>query len=118
MDLTTTEVAELPRLPPAGEVTAVDVTRAHLDRIAAEDGELGSYLHVDPDAALASAAAVDEARHGGAEPRPLAGGPGALKGLVGTAGGPPTSGSENPAGWRAPPNPPAPPPPAPPRPAP
>src|SRR4051794_41852270 len=111
MDLTTTEVAELPRLPPAGEVTAVDVTRAHLDRIAAEDGELGSYLHVDPDAALASAAAVDEARHGGAELGPLAGGPVALKDLVGTQGGPTTSGSENPPGGGAPPPaPPTPPP--------
>ncbi|WP_369134485.1 Asp-tRNA(Asn)/Glu-tRNA(Gln) amidotransferase subunit GatA [Modestobacter sp. I12A-02662] len=100
--LTTHDVAELSRLLTAGDVSAVDVTRAHLDRIGAEDGELGSYLHVDPDAALASAAAVDEARSGGAELGPLAGVPVALKDLVVTEGVPTTSGSKILEGWRPP----------------
>ena len=41
-ELTTTDAAELGRLLSAGEVTAVDVTKAYLDRIAAEDGALGA----------------------------------------------------------------------------
>src|SRR4051794_12302937 len=102
VQLTTKDVAELSRLLAAGDVSAVDVTRAHLDRIAAEDGELGSYLHVDPDAALASAAAVDEARSGGTELGPLAGVPVALKDLVVTEGVPTTSGSKILGGWRPP----------------
>ncbi|WP_222265190.1 Asp-tRNA(Asn)/Glu-tRNA(Gln) amidotransferase subunit GatA [Modestobacter marinus] len=102
VQLTTKDVAELSRLLTAGDVSAVDVTRAHLDRIAAEDGGLGSYLHVDPDAALASAAAVDQARSAGAELGPLAGVPVALKDLVVTEGVPTTSGSKILEGWRPP----------------
>src|SRR4051794_26872502 len=64
-DLTRPDVAELSRLLTAGEVSAVEVTRAHLDRIAAEDAQLGAYLFVDDEAALAAATAVDEARSGG-----------------------------------------------------
>src|SRR3954453_22497348 len=102
VQLTTKDVAELSRLLAAGEVTAVDRTRPPLDRIAAEDGELGSYLHVDPDAALASAAAVDESRADGAELGPLAGVPVALKDLVVTKGVPTTSGSKILEGWLPP----------------
>ncbi len=90
--LTTTDVAELSRLLTSGEVSAVEVTRAHLDRIASDDDRLGAYLHVDPDAALASATGVDEARAGGSELGPLAGVPVALKDLVVTEGVPTTSG--------------------------
>ena len=46
----------------ADGATSAEVTRAYLDRIAAEDGELGSYLHVDAEAALAAAAEIDAAR--------------------------------------------------------
>ncbi|MEU2349231.1 Asp-tRNA(Asn)/Glu-tRNA(Gln) amidotransferase subunit GatA [Modestobacter sp. NPDC049651] len=101
-DLTTKDVAELSRLLTAGEVSAVDVTRAHLDRIAAEDGALHCYLHVEDEAALAQAAAVDEARASGAELGPLAGVPVALKDLVVTEGVPTTSGSKILEGWRPP----------------
>src|SRR3954453_2139107 len=102
VQLTTKDVAELSRLLAAGDVSAVDRTRPPLDRIAAEDGELGSYLHVDPDAALASAAAVDESRADGAELGPLAGVPVALKDLVVTEGVPTTSGSKILEGWKPP----------------
>ena len=58
--MTPTTAAELPpRRSPRGEVTSVEVTRAYLDRIAADDGDLGAYLHVDAEAALAAAAADD-----------------------------------------------------------
>ncbi|MGY5885750.1 Asp-tRNA(Asn)/Glu-tRNA(Gln) amidotransferase subunit GatA [Modestobacter lacusdianchii] len=101
-DLTSADVAELSRLLTAGEVSAVEVTRAHLDRIAAEDGRLGAYLHVETDAALAAATAVDEARAAGDELGPLAGVPVALKDLVVTEGVPTTSGSKILEGWLPP----------------
>jgi aspartyl-tRNA(Asn)/glutamyl-tRNA(Gln) amidotransferase subunit A len=101
-DLTRADVAELSRLLSSGEVSAVEVTRAHLDRIAADDDRLGSYLHVESDAALAAATAVDEARAGGAELGPLAGVPVALKDLVVTEGVPTTSGSKILEGWLPP----------------
>ncbi|MBB3678489.1 Asp-tRNA(Asn)/Glu-tRNA(Gln) amidotransferase subunit GatA [Modestobacter versicolor] len=101
-ELTTVDVAELSRLLAAGEVSAVEVTRAHLDRIAAEDDQLGAYLHVEHDSALAAATAVDEARSSGAALGPLAGVPVALKDLVVTEGVPTTSGSKILQGWRPP----------------
>ena len=78
--------------------TAADVTRAYLDRIAATDGELGAYLHVDPEAALARAAEVDAA----GDKDGLAGIPVALKDVVVTAGVPTTSGSKILDGWKPP----------------
>jgi aspartyl-tRNA(Asn)/glutamyl-tRNA(Gln) amidotransferase subunit A len=102
LDLTTLDVAALTGLLSSGEVSAVEVTRAHLDRITAEDVTLGAYLHVEDEAALAAAAAVDEARAGGAELGPLAGVPIALKDVVVTRGVPTTSGSRILEGWRPP----------------
>ncbi|WP_299958434.1 Asp-tRNA(Asn)/Glu-tRNA(Gln) amidotransferase subunit GatA [uncultured Modestobacter sp.] len=101
-DLTSADVAELSRLLSTGEVSAVEVTRAHLDRIAAQDGRLGAYLHVEDDAAIAAATAVDEARAAGDELGPLAGVPVALKDLVVTEGVPTTSGSKILEGWLPP----------------
>jgi aspartyl-tRNA(Asn)/glutamyl-tRNA(Gln) amidotransferase subunit A len=101
-DLTRLDVSALTGLLSSGEVSSVDLTRAHLDRITADDPTLGSYLHVDAEAALAAAAAVDEARSGGAELGPLAGVPIALKDVVVTEGVPTTSGSKILAGWRPP----------------
>ena len=53
-------VRELLRLPATeiaaavakGDVSAVEVTRAHLDRIGEVDGEVAAFLHVDADGAL------------------------------------------------------------------
>ena len=101
-DITTTSAADLGAALRAGELTSVEVTRAFLDRIAAEDGELGAYLHVDPEAALTSAEAVDAARAAGEELGPLAGVPMALKDVVVTEGVPTTSGSKILEGWRPP----------------
>jgi aspartyl-tRNA(Asn)/glutamyl-tRNA(Gln) amidotransferase subunit A len=98
-DLTGTDAAELGRLLAAGDVTSVEVTRAYLDRIAADDGELGAYLHVDPEAALARAAAMDAAE---GDRGPLGGVPVALKDVVVTEGVPTTSGSKILEGWRPP----------------
>lgn len=101
-DLTTTDAAELGRLLTAGEVSAADLTQAYLDRIAAEDGAIGAYLHVDDEAALRSARQVDAARADGGALGPLAGIPLALKDVVVTEGVPTTSGSKILEGWRPP----------------
>jgi aspartyl-tRNA(Asn)/glutamyl-tRNA(Gln) amidotransferase subunit A len=101
-DLVRADVAELSRLLSAGEVSAVEVTQAYLDRIAAEDPRIGAYLHVDPEAALARAGEVDAARAAGAELGPLAGVPTALKDVVVTEGVPTTSGSKILEGWQPP----------------
>src|SRR3712207_3774683 len=77
-ELTTMTVVELQAALQDG-ATAADVTRAYLDRIAADDDTLGSYLHVDPEAALEQAAAVDAAGTAGTG---LAGIPVALKDVV------------------------------------
>jgi aspartyl-tRNA(Asn)/glutamyl-tRNA(Gln) amidotransferase subunit A len=101
-ELTTTDAAELGRLLTAGDVTAVEVTRAYLDRIAAEDGAIGASLHVDAEAALRTAGEVDAARANGEELGSLAGIPLALKDVVVTEGVPTTSGSKILEGWRPP----------------
>ena len=64
-------VAELARLLAAREVSAVDLTRHFLDRIAAH-GDLNAYLDVRPEASLAQAEAADRRRAQG-ESGPLLG---------------------------------------------
>jgi aspartyl-tRNA(Asn)/glutamyl-tRNA(Gln) amidotransferase subunit A len=100
--LTDLDAAELGRRLAAGEVSSVELTSAYLDRIEAEDGAVGAYLHVDGGAARQRAAAVDAARAGGEELGPLAGLPVALKDVVVTEGVPTTSGSKILEGWRPP----------------
>ncbi|RBY82031.1 Asp-tRNA(Asn)/Glu-tRNA(Gln) amidotransferase GatCAB subunit A [Geodermatophilus sp. TF02-6] len=102
VELTNEDAAELGRRLAAGELSSVELTRAHLDRIAARDDVLGAFLHVDAEAALARAAEVDAARAAGEELGPLAGLPVALKDVVVTEGVPTTSGSRILEGWRPP----------------
>ncbi|MGY1746679.1 Asp-tRNA(Asn)/Glu-tRNA(Gln) amidotransferase subunit GatA [Blastococcus sp. SYSU D00695] len=101
-ELTDLDAAELGRRLGAGEVSSVEVTRAYLDRIAAEDGAVGAYLHVEGEAALQRAAALDAARAAGEDLGPLAGLPVALKDVFVTEGVPTTSGSKILEGWRPP----------------
>ena len=84
-DITSMNVDEL-QAALADGATSVDITKAYLDRIAAIDGELGAYLHVDPEAALARAAEIAAGDKTG-----LAGVPVALKDVVVTEGVPTTS---------------------------
>ena len=99
-ELTTTSAAELARLVHSREVSSVEVTRAHLDRIDAVDERVHAFLHVDPDGALAAAAAVDEHLAGGGEPASaLAGVPLALKDVFTTTDMPTTCGSRVLQGW-------------------
>lgn len=69
----------------AGEVSAVELTRASLDVIAQRNGEIGAYLTLNEQEALAQAAAADEARRAGTA-GPLAGVPLALKDILVTRG--------------------------------
>jgi aspartyl-tRNA(Asn)/glutamyl-tRNA(Gln) amidotransferase subunit A len=94
--------AELAERVAAGEVSAVEVAQAHLDRIGAVDGQLHAFLHVDHDGALAAAHAVDARRAAGERLGPLAGVPLAMKDVVVTEGLPTTAGSKILEGWRPP----------------
>ena len=60
-ELTRMTAAEMAAAVAAGEVSATELTQAHLDRIAAVDGQTHAFLHVAPEVALA-AARVREAR--------------------------------------------------------
>ena len=98
-DLTRRTAADLAGLVASGEVSAVEVAQAHLDRIGAVDERVHAYLHVDPSGALAAARAVDEARAAGEPLGPLAGVPLALKDVIVTRGVPTTAGSKILEGW-------------------
>ncbi|GAA2778426.1 Asp-tRNA(Asn)/Glu-tRNA(Gln) amidotransferase subunit GatA [Kitasatospora sp. CM 4170] len=82
-----------------GEVSAVEVAQAHLDRIEAVDKKVNAFLHVDTEGALKAAKAVDEKRARGEELGPLAGVPLALKDVFTTKGVPTTCGSKILEGW-------------------
>lgn len=82
-----------------GEVSAVEVAQAHLDRIDAVDKKVNAFLHVDTEGALSAARAVDEKRAKGEKLGPLAGVPLALKDVFTTKGVPTTCGSKILEGW-------------------
>ena len=98
-DLTRRSASQIAGLVASGEASAVEIAQAHLDRIAAVDGELHAFLHVDADGALAAAKAVDERRAAGEALSPLAGVPLAMKDVVVTHGLPTTAGSKILEGW-------------------
>jgi aspartyl-tRNA(Asn)/glutamyl-tRNA(Gln) amidotransferase subunit A len=98
--LTRWSAAELAARIHAQDITAVEVTRAHFDRIAAVDPALHAFLHLDAPAALATAAAVDDGlRRGNLPASPLAGVPLALKDVFTTVDMPTTCGSRMLQGW-------------------
>ncbi len=75
-----------------GEFTAVDLTEAVLDRIAAVDGKVRAYLTIRPERALERARAADAARQAG-EKGTLLGMPFAIKDVLCTHEMPTTAGS-------------------------
>lgn len=90
------------RLASAGEIAGAvrkrrvsvrEVVEAALDRIAATDGQLHAFRHVDADGARATAAALDASHARGVIPGPLAGVPVAVKEQVAVAGLPREVGS-------------------------
>ncbi len=101
-ELTELTAAQVAAAVSSGEVSAVEVTRAHLRRIADVDRQVSAFLHVASDAALAAAAAVDKRRSDGEPLGPLAGVPLALKDVLTTVDMPTTCGSKILEGWRPP----------------
>ncbi|MDN5762612.1 MAG: Asp-tRNA(Asn)/Glu-tRNA(Gln) amidotransferase subunit GatA [Microlunatus sp.] len=98
-DVLHSSAADLAAAIAAGETTSVAVTRAHLDRIAAVDGTVNAYLHIDGEQAMAQAAVVDHRIAGGERLGPLAGVPVALKDVLTQTGAPTTCGSKILQGW-------------------
>src|ERR1700733_12137229 len=101
-ELTRMTAVELSAALAAGDVSATEVTRAHLDRIAAVDDRVHAFLHVATESALAQAAVVDTRRGKGEPLGPLAGVPVAVKDVFTTAGMPTTCGSRILDGWHPP----------------
>ncbi len=95
--LTATEAAaELAR----GAISAEEYARAGLDRIAALDGDIKAFAHLDRDHVLAQARALDERRAERRSTGPLHGIPVAIKDIVDTADYPTEFGSPIGAGRR------------------
>jgi aspartyl-tRNA(Asn)/glutamyl-tRNA(Gln) amidotransferase subunit A len=74
--------ADLIDLVARGELSSVDVTRAFLDRIEALDANIGAFVRVDAERALAQAADVDRKRAAGKPLGLLAGLPVAVKDVL------------------------------------
>ena len=93
IDLVWRSIGELARAIAGREVSPVEVTQAHLDRIAALDGKMRAYITVTADAALAAAKGAEAAVMAGERLGPLHGVPLALKDLYQTRGVRTTGGS-------------------------
>src|SRR5437763_3898814 len=99
-DLTRLTATELACKIHSGQVTAEQVTQAHLDRITAVDESVHAYLHVAAERALSAARSVDAELAEGLPPRsPLAGVPVAVKDVLVTEGTPTTCGSRILENW-------------------
>ena len=98
-DLIHRSAAELAEALERGETTSVEITQAHLDRIAEVDGEVHAFLHVDADGALAAARESDRRRAQGRPASALDGVPVAVKDVLATKGLPTTCGSRILQGW-------------------
>lgn len=76
-----------------GEISAEELTRASLDRIDAMDGDLGAFISVAAEGAIAQARAIDKRRARGDALGPLAGVPLGVKDALCTRDQPTTAGS-------------------------
>ncbi|SPL92325.1 Aspartyl-tRNA(Asn) amidotransferase subunit A @ Glutamyl-tRNA(Gln) amidotransferase subunit A [[Actinomadura] parvosata subsp. kistnae] len=94
--------AELGSMIAAGEVSAVEVAEAHLDRMAEVEPKVQAFLHVDREVTLEQARAVDARLRAGEKLGPLAGVPIAHKDIFTTRDMPTTAASKILEGWRPP----------------
>jgi len=101
-DLTRKTASELAELLATKQVSSVEVTKAHLDRIASVGEAVHSFLHHNNETALATAKLVDERRAAGESLAELAGVPIAVKDNLTTTDAPTTAGSKMLEGWLPP----------------
>ena len=101
-DLIRHTAAELATALASGATSSVEVTQAHLDRIAAVDGAVHAFVHVNPEVSLAAAKASDARRKAGTILNALDGVPLAIKDVLVTTDMPSTSGSLILQGWMSP----------------
>ncbi len=94
--------AEMASALAAKEISSVELTQQHLDRIASVDGKIHAFLHIDSAGALEQAGAIDKKRASGEKLSPLAGVPIAVKDILAQKGIPTTAGSKILEGWRPP----------------
>ena len=99
MSADTRTAAELAEALASGATTSVEITQAHLDRIAEVDGDVHAFLHVDSEGALRAAAESDARRVAGETRSSLDGIPIAVKDVMATRGLPTTCGSRILEGW-------------------
>ncbi|WP_375384132.1 Asp-tRNA(Asn)/Glu-tRNA(Gln) amidotransferase subunit GatA [uncultured Microbacterium sp.] len=100
-DIIRLTAAELAGRLASGEISSVEATQAHLDRIAAVDGDIHAFLHVNA-SALETAADIDRRRAAGEALGPVAGVPLAIKDVLVTTDMPSTSGSKILEGYLSP----------------
>ncbi|TMR11098.1 Asp-tRNA(Asn)/Glu-tRNA(Gln) amidotransferase subunit GatA [Nonomuraea turkmeniaca] len=102
MSLIRKTAAELGAMIAAGDVSAVEVAEAHLDRMAEVEPKVKAFLHVDREVTLEQARAVDARLRAGEKLGPLAGVPIAHKDIFSTHDMPTTAASKILEGWRPP----------------
>ncbi len=103
MTLEQQSAVELGRSIATGKLSSREVTQYFLDRIEKLDGDLNSFVHVDPPQALAAATAVDQRiAAGDKQLSPLAGVPVALKDILCTRDSVTTCGSRMLATYKPP----------------
>lgn len=86
----------------AGTYTSLELTNAFLERIAAHDGNINSFVTVTPELARAQAKQSDERREAGEARGVLDGIPYSLKDVYATTDSPTTASSHILEGWTAP----------------
>jgi|LakMenEpi03Aug12_release.lakeMendotaPanAssembly.Ray.scaffolds.fasta_scaffold203315_2 aspartyl-tRNA(Asn)/glutamyl-tRNA(Gln) amidotransferase subunit A len=86
----------------SGELSSVEVTQAHFDRIEKVDERVHAFLHLTKESALTDASRVDAKVKAGEKLGPLAGVPLALKDILAMEGEPTTAGSKMLENWRPP----------------
>jgi aspartyl-tRNA(Asn)/glutamyl-tRNA(Gln) amidotransferase subunit A len=91
--------AEMASALAAKEISSVELTQQHLDRIASVDGKIHAFLHIDKAGALEQASVIDKKRASGEKLSPLAGVPIAVKDILAQKGIPTTAGSKILEGW-------------------